>query len=136
MNPSKILLKNGIKSILFENEEQFKQNIVQTLSIKLNDSINDTRSEVEKNLFNEEILTNKTPQIDYFVSFMEAFVPGKFIFQDGSVLNITEENVNDVKELFEQLNPQSREKMASEIFENAQTFLQHINFSKKVKNLL
>lgn len=136
MNPTKILLKNGIKSILFENEEQFKTNIVQTLSIKLNDSINDVKTEVEKNLFSEEILTNKTPQIDYFVSFMEAFVPGTFVFQDGSVLNITEQNVKEVKELFEQLNPESREKMASEIFQNAQTFSQHIDFSKKVQELL
>ena len=136
MNTTQLLLKNGIKSILFENEENFKSNVVQTLAIKLNDSINETRSEMQRNLFSEEHLTKKSPHIEYFVSFLEAFHPGKFTFQDGSILNITEENVKDIKELFEQLNPESRQKMASEIFENAQTFKQHIDFSKKAKELL
>lgn len=136
MNTTQILLKNGIKSILFENEENFKSNVVQTLAIKLNDSINETRQEMQKNLFSEEYLTQKSPNIEYFVSFLEAFRPSKFTFQDGSILNITEENVKDIKELFEQLNPTSREKMASEIFENALTFKQHIDFSKKAKELL
>jgi hypothetical protein len=136
MEIKKILLKNGLKSMLYENETHFKNNIIQVLAMKLNDCIDDSRTEVQKNLLMKEELTENTSNMQYFLSFLEAFKPGKFTFKDGSVLNINEESVRDIKELFEQLNPTSRKKLVSNIFESSDNFVQHIQFSKKVKELL
>jgi hypothetical protein len=136
MEIKKILLKNGLKSMLYENETHFKNNIIQVLAMKLNDCIDDSRTEVQKNLLMKEELTENTSNMQYFLSFLEAFKPGKFTFKDGSVLNINEESVKDIKELFEQLNPTSRKKLVSNIFESSDNFVQHIQFSKKVKELL
>jgi len=136
MEIKKILLKNGLKSMLYENQDDFRNNIIQVLAMKLNDCIDDTRIEVQKHLLIKEKLTENTSNMQYFLSFLEAFKPGKFSFKDGSVLNINEENVKDIKELFEQLNPTSRKKLVSNIFESSNNFVQHIQFSKKVKELI
>ena len=45
------LLKNGIQALLEREEDYFKKNIVQSLSIKLNDAISGVLEETNKNLF-------------------------------------------------------------------------------------
>jgi hypothetical protein len=136
METTRVLIKNGIESILYENDENFKQNIVSSLSMKLNYFIEDARSIVKKDLLKSMKITESTNEIKYFISFYEQFKPGKFSFQDGSVINITEENMQSIRNLFESLNPDSRQQMASEIFENAQSFEKHISFANQIKELL
>jgi hypothetical protein len=59
MNIAKTLLKNGIKEMISENEEYFKQNIEQALAVKLNDSIASVREEVSNRLFEKTETTDE-----------------------------------------------------------------------------
>lgn len=135
-NTNKILLKNGIFEMLSENEENFKNSIAQVLAIKLNDSMTLVREEVSKNLLNSEAYTTDSQNIKHFVEFVESQVSGKFICQDGSNINITENDVEKLKNLFESLNPENREKMAKDVFKTSTSFRQHVEFAKNTKELL
>lgn len=134
-NTTKVLLKNGINEMLSENGEYFKQNIEQALAVKLNDSINTVRQSVSQRLFDTETLTENNQDIQNFISFFENFREGKYSFKDGSVINITENEKDKVKDLFESLNPNNRTYMAQEIFQTITKFKQHVEFATKVRNL-
>lgn len=135
MNISRTLLKNGIKEMISENEEYFKQNIEQALAVKLNDSIFAVRQEVANRLFEETQDTKPSEQLQEFVNFVETFKPGKFSFKDGSVLNITEKEKELLKNLFENLNAKNRDQMLNEIFANSLNFKQHIEFAQLTRKL-
>lgn len=136
METTRVLIKNGIESILFENDENFKHNIINSLAMKLNYSMQDVRTAVQKDILKSMKLTENTKEIQHFLSFCECFKPGKYSFQDGSVINITEEDMQNIKGLFEYLNPDSRQQMASKLFKNANLFESHLNFASKMKELL
>ena len=135
MNISRTLLKNGIKEMISENEEYFKQNIEQALAVKLNDSIFAVRQEVANRLFEETQDTKPSEQLQEFVNFVETFKPGKFSFKDGSVLNITEKEKELLKDLFENLNAKNRDQMLNEIFASSLNFKQHIEFAQQTRKL-
>lgn len=135
MNIARTLLKNGIKEIISENEEYFKQNIEQALAVKLNDSIFAVRQEVANRLFEETQDTKPSEQLQEFVNFIETFKPGKFSFKDGSVINITEKEKELVKDLFENLNAKNRDQMINEIFNSTLNFKQHIEFAQQTRKL-
>ena len=135
MNISSTLLKNGIKEMISENEESFKQNIEQALAVKLNDSIFAVRQEVANRLFEETQDTKSSEQLQEFVNFVQNFKPGKFSFKDGSVLNITEKEKELVKDLFENLNAKNRDQMLNEIFASSLNFKQHIEFAQQTRKL-
>jgi hypothetical protein len=66
---------------------------------------------------------------------MENFEGGKVILKDNSVINITENEKELVKNLFESLNSENRKKMTQEIFNNTTTFKQHIKFAQETRKL-
>lgn len=133
---NKILLKNGIREMISENEESFKNNITQVLAIKLNDSMTIVREEISKNILQTESYTQESKNIKNFINFVESFKGGKFVCQDDSNINITENDVKKLKSLFESLNPTNREKMTEELFNNASSLKQHIEFAKNTKELI
>lgn len=132
---TKVLLKNGIFEMINENDEYFKKNIRNSLFLKMNNFLNETKKEIKHNLLFDELSTQETPQVKYFLSFVESFEPGKFTFQDGSNINITKEDMTNLVGLFEQLNPEKRQLLASDLFQNAQKFESNLNFAKKVKEI-
>lgn len=132
---TKILLKNGIFEMINENDEYFKKNIHHSLTLKMNDFLSETKKDIKENFLFDQTTTVETPEIKYFTSFVECFEPGKFNFQDGSNLNISKEDMNDIVGLFEQLNPEKRQILASDLFANAQNFESNLKFAKKVKDL-
>lgn len=134
---TKILLKNGISEMLREDEQYFKQNIIEALSIKLNDCIMETRKDICKKLLSTEAkLTEDNQMIRGFVSFLESFKPGKFKFKDESIINITESDIENIKALFEKLNGSNRLRMVNEVFQSSSNFKQHIEFSKSTKGII
>lgn len=135
MNISRTLLKNGIKEMISENEEYFKQNIEQALAVKLNDSIFAVRQEVANRLFEETQDTKPSEQLQEFVNFVQNFKPGKFSFKDSSILNITEKEKELLKDLFENLNAKNRDQMLNEIFASSLNFKQHIEFAQQTRKL-
>lgn len=135
-NVTKILLKNGINGMIRKDEDYFKDNIIHSLSLKLNAAINEASVSLREKLLLSEKTTPYNPGVPVLVTFMENFKPGKYKFEDDTVINITESDVENIKILFEQLNPQNRLKMAKEIFKNSTSFRQHIEFSKSAKGIL
>jgi len=135
MNITRTLLKNGIKEMLSENEEYFKQNIEQALAVKLNDSIFSVRQEVSNRLFETNEETDNSIELQEFLNFMEKFESGRIILKDESVINITEKEKELIKNLFESLNVENRKKMTQEIFKDGPTLKQHIQFAQTTRNL-
>jgi hypothetical protein len=119
-----------------ENEKHFQENITQALAIKLNDCIDDVKKSVSKKLLEKKIVTNSSSQLNEFISFIEEFKEGKFLFQDGSSINITENEMKIIKMLFESLNAENREKMICDIFKSSNEFKQHLKFANDSKGLI
>lgn len=135
MNPSKILLKNGIREMVSENEANFKTNIEQALALKLNNSIQEARESFANKILVKDGITPETNELKEFLDFIQNAGPGKIIFQDDSVININDLELEKIKNLFESLNPKNRIIMAQEILKNAKSFKEHIQFAEKVKGL-
>jgi|LakMenEpi03Aug12_release.lakeMendotaPanAssembly.Ray.scaffolds.fasta_scaffold572741_2 hypothetical protein len=135
-NVTKLLLKHGVEGLISENEDFFRQNITQALALKLNESVKEIRENVSEKLLFNDTYTTESGELSEFLNFIDNFKPGIYNFKNGSSINITESNIDDLQELFECLNPQNRQKMVSEIFTDAITFKQHLNFFQKAKQVL
>lgn len=135
-NVTTLLLKHGIEGLISENEDFFKQNITQALAMKLNETVAETKKMVSQNLLIKESSTRSSEELNEFVNFLNKFIPGTYTFKNGSSINITESEINSIKQLFESLNIKNRQKMVEELFTDSTSFKQHINFSQKVKHLI
>lgn len=127
------LLKNGIQALLEREEDYFKKNIVQSLSIKLNDAISGVLEETNKNLFLTHESLENSKDLQYFLNIIEN--KDKVYLKDGSIINITENETKSLKRLFDNLNTASRKEMIATIFESSNNFQQHIDFYNTAKGL-
>lgn len=135
-NTTHLLLKHGLKYLVLENQDLFKQNITQALAIKLHESFGEIKKDVCQNLLLSAENTEASEDLNEFVNFLEKFTPGTYKFKNGSSINISESDVKSLKCLFESLSSENRSKMVSEILNDGTAFKQHVMFSQKVKNLL
>jgi hypothetical protein len=131
-----LLLKHGIQGLISENEEFFKKNITQALALKLHESVAEIKTDVAKSLLDKQYVTRPSTEITEFVEFLNKFQGGTYKFKNGSSINITESEIQLLKQLFESLNPNNRQKMVSEILTDGAAFKQHIEFSQKAKRLI
>jgi hypothetical protein len=133
------ILKNGLYYLIQDNEYAFQKSLIDVLSIKLNESLETVELFTKTNLLkNKEKNTLETPEIKIFLEFMENYNPKtvlKIKFKNESILNITEENIKNVKSLFDQLSPQNRQILAETIFNDPDTFKEHLDFYEKTKVL-
>ena len=128
MDTTRLLLQNGIKSMLVEEQSDFQQNITQALALKLNDSISTIRKSVTERIFEKSETTETSLELNEFLNFINSF--------EGSNINITENEMENIKKLFESLNPTNRQLMVSEIFKSPATFKQHLNFASSTKGMI
>ena len=133
---NKTLLKNGLKGLANLEENYFKENITHALALKLNESIDNTYRECSKKLLYQYDYTKESNELKEFVEFVEAFKPGKYEFKNYSVLNITESDMEAIKNLFEALGSENRQKMVAEIFTDPANFQTHIEFYNQSKGLI
>ncbi len=127
------LIKNGIQALVEEEEQYFKKNIVQSLSMKLNDAISDVLTETSKNLFYKHSSLTDSPELKTFLSIISK--PEKIQLKDNSIINITENEIELLKGLFENLNTENKKRMIESVFSSPAAFNQHIEFYKKSKGL-
>jgi hypothetical protein len=130
---SQKLIKNGINALLEDNEPYFKKNLVQSLSIKLNNALSDVIDESHKNLFYKQEVNESTKELKVFLNIMES--PGKIQLKDGSIINITEFEVKALKELFDNLGKKSKKLMTENVFNSSNSLKQHLDFYQKSKGL-
>jgi hypothetical protein len=127
------LLKNGIQALLEQEEEYFKKNVVQSLSIKLNDAISDVLTETNKNLFLIDKSLPNSKELQTFLMVLEK--REKIQLKDMSIINITENDAKALKELFENLNTDNKQKMIENVFDTQTILKQHIEFYNTAKGL-
>lgn len=135
-NITHTLIKRGLNELLAENESYFKENVIKTITFKLNESIKEVKGSIHKNLLFTPKFTKKNDDIIKFVNFVENFVPGKYSFKNGMNINISDSDIEKLKKLFESLSPENRQLMAETIFESPESLKEHINFSNKTKGIL
>jgi hypothetical protein len=133
---TKILLKNGIHGMIREDEDYFKNNIIQSLSFKLNDALQEASNALKEKVLVSKTTTPDAKSLKIFVEFVNNFKTGKFKFKDETVINITESDIENIKYLFEGLSPKNRIKMTQEVFKSSNNFRQHIEFSKSAKGII
>lgn len=131
-----LLIKHGLDGLIAKNDDSFKNNLIQALSMKLNESFLEIKKEISKGLLRRPLETNSSENLVEFVKFIETFKPGIYTFKNGSNINISDSDVGYIKTLFESLNAANRTKMVNELFEDGTKFKQTLEFAKKTKNLL
>jgi len=132
-NISRKLLKNGIQALLEQKETYFKKNIIKSLSIKLNDAITDVLTETNKNLLHSSKSLKNSKELQTFLTILEK--KEKIILKDNSIINITENEAYALKELFEHLNTENRQKMIETVFDSSNNYNQHIEFYNNAKGM-
>jgi len=132
-NISRKLLKNGIQALLEQKETYFKKNVIKSLSIKLNDAITDVLTETNKNLLHSSKSLKNSKELQTFLTILEK--KEKIILKDNSIININENEVYALKELFEHLNTENRQKMIETVFDSSNNYNQHIEFYNNAKGM-
>jgi hypothetical protein len=132
-NISRKLLKNGIQALLEQKETYFKKNVIKSLSIKLNDAITDVLTETNKNLLYSSKSLKNSKELQTFLTILEK--KEKIILKDNSIINITENEAYALKELFEHLNTENRQKMIETVFDSSNNYNQHIEFYNNSKGI-
>jgi len=132
-NISRKLLKNGIQALLEQKETYFKKNVIKSLSIKLNDAITDVLTETNKNLLHSSKSLKNSKELQTFLTILEK--KEKIILKDNSIINITENEAYALKELFEHLNTENRQKMIETVFDSSNNYTQHIEFYNNAKGM-
>jgi len=132
-NISRKLLKNGIQALLEQKETYFKKNVIKSLSIKLNDAISDVLTETNKNLLYSSKSLKNSKELQTFLTILEK--KEKIILKDNSIINITENEACALKELFEHLNTENRQKMIETVFDSSNNYNQHIDFYNNAKGM-
>ena len=132
-NISRKLLKNGIHALLEQKETYFKKNVIKSLSIKLNDAITDVLTETNKNLLHSSKSLKNSKELQTFLTILEK--KEKIILKDNSIINITENEAYALKELFEHLNTENRQKMIETVFDSSNNYNQHIKFYNNAKGM-
>jgi hypothetical protein len=132
-NISRKLLKNGIQALLEQKETYFKKNVIKSLSIKLNDAISDVLTETNKNLLYSSKSLKNSKELQTFLTILEK--KEKIILKDNSIINITENEAYALKELFEHLNTENRQKMIETVFDSSNNYNQHIEFYNNAKGM-
>lgn len=135
-----LILKSGLQHLIQKNEPMFKKSLIDVLSFKLNENINFLTIQTNKHILRSKYKsTELTENMKLFIEFLESYDPKtntKLKLKNDSVINITEEEIAEIKSLFNQLSPNNRQKMAETIFENKNSLDQHLEFYGKTKVLI
>lgn len=134
-----IILKNGIKALMTENEEAFKKSLINSLSLKLNSAISEVETSYKQKMMFMEEQTKDSDDIKYFINFVENYdskIKNKLKLKNESLINITESELDSLKYLFNTLNAGNREKMVEQILSTPNGLKNTLQFYNKAKGLL
>ncbi len=136
---SNIVLKNGIQSLIYESDEAFQKSLINTLSFKLNEAINEVKNSFAQNLLVTKEETQDTKEIQYFANFVENYDPVNnysLKLKNNNNINIKEQELEILKEVFNALNSKNRQTMVSILLSDEWGIKKTISFYKKAKEIL
>lgn len=136
---SEIILKSGLNSLIYENDEAFKKSLINSLSFKLNEALKEVnKTTSSKILFTEEI-TELNEDVKRLVEFFNNYDPktnSYLTLKNNININIQEHEVNKLKTLFNGLSAKNRKLMAKELLENTAKFKNTLNFYENAKGII
>lgn len=138
-NPSTLILESGIKDLIKENDLAFKRSLINSLSLKLNESIKDIEKEFKSKMMLNIEQNVSSNQIKEFVEFVENYDPklkNKLKLKNGTLINISESDFNSLKKMFDTLNNKNREIFVGEITESPAKLKSNLEFYKKAQRIL
>jgi hypothetical protein len=133
-----LILKNGINSLIFENENSFKKSLTNSLSIKLNNAISEVEKEFKEKMFESTFYTELDEDMNYFLEFVENYdskINNKLKFKNNTTINIKDTEMKDLKEFFNSLNPSNRKVLVKSILENSGELKKNLNFYQMAKGI-
>jgi hypothetical protein len=133
-----LILKNGINSLIFENENSFKKSLTNSLSIKLNNAISEVEKEFKEKMFESTFYTELDEDMSYFLEFVENYdskINNKLKFKNNTTINIKDTEMKDLKEFFNSLNPSNRKVLVKSILENSGELKKNLNFYQMAKGI-
>lgn len=136
---SEIILKNGINSLIYESDEAFRKSLINSLSFKLNEAIKEVQKNTSEKILVFEDVTEVNEDIQKFINFLENYDPissNKLNFKNNTSINISEQEVEKLKVLFNSLNSENRKTMTKTLFENAYGLKTTINFYENAKKVI
>lgn len=136
---STIILKSGLNSMLYESEDMFKKSLVNCLSFKLNEALKEASHTTASTILFKEEKTKITDDIKTLIDFFENYdskTNFSLSLKNNTSINIQEQNLVKLKELFNSLNPQNREVMAKTLLENANGLKKTLNFYENAKRII
>lgn len=131
-----IILANGIKSLMQENDLAFKKSLVNSLSLKLNESIKEVKTSFSNNILKEKNCPKESDNLKYFAEFVENYdssTNSKLKLKNNTMININESEFKALKELFDALNLRNRSVFVETILESPQKLKQNLNFYREIK---
>lgn len=138
-NPSTLILESGIKDLIKENDLAFKRSLINSLSLKLNESIKDIEKEFKSKMMLNIEQNVSSNQIKEFVEFVENYDPklkNKLKLKNGTLINISESDFDNLKKMFDTLNNKNREIFVGEITESPAKLKSNLEFYKKAQRIL
>jgi len=136
---SNIILKSGIQSLIYESDEAFKKSLINALSFKLNEAIKEVQDTTCSGILKLEEKTEINEDINNFIEFVENYDPkssNRLNFKNNTSINISEQDMEKLKVLFNFLNSDNRKTMTKTLFENAYGLKKTLNFYETAQKVI
>lgn len=136
---STIILKSGIQSLIYESDEAFKKSLINSLSFKLNEAIKEVQETTSSGILHLEEKTEINEDVGNFIMFVENYESKsstKLNFKNNTSINISEQDMEKLKVLFNSLNSDNRKIMTKTLFENAYGLKNTLNFYEMAKKVI
>jgi hypothetical protein len=138
-NISEIILKSGLQSLIYENDDAFKKSLINTLSFKLNEALKEVNKSLSSNILFKDEKTEISEDVKTLIEFFENYNPKtnySLKLKNNVNINISEQDLSKLKKLFNSFNPENRKRMAKELLENSTKFKNTLNFYENAKGLI
>jgi len=138
-HPSTLILESGINDLIKENDSAFKKSLINSLSLKLNKAIKEVENEFKSKMLMSSDRYSLSDEIKEFVEFVENYDPklkNKLKLKNGTLINISETDFDNLKEMFDTLNNKNRKIFVKEITESPAKLKSNLDFYKKAQRVL
>lgn len=136
---SEIILKSGLNSLIYENDEAFKKSLINSLSFKLNEALKEVNKTTSSKILFTEETTELNEDVKRLVEFFNNYDPktnSYLTLKNNININIQEHEVNKLKTLFNGLSAKNRKLMAKELLENTAKFKNTLNFYENARRII
>lgn len=139
MNLSTIILKNGINSLIYENDDSFKKSLINSLSFKLNEAVKEVKKEFSSKILISKETVDVDKNVSIFLEFVENYNPktNKTLkCKNNTTININENDLLKIKVLFDSLNSKNKKIMVKELLEDQAGLKKTLEFYDRAKKVI